>query len=599
LWIGWLLVFSAALRAQVWDTGGNGLLSGTYYFRYVAWQGQYDATNNLKYGIAVYGNIVFNNGAYTLSQAQEFDSQSEVSRSWTVTGTYSISPNGYGLLSSLFTPGDSVNILVSGAGGLIVGSSRNPGTGYNDLFLAAPLVSQASTLFNGTYTLIGVDDPTLNVADTRSYQMSLTFGTPSAHLSGYFALKGGTLATQSFSDIRFTYSNSAEAVSFGAELTTFNVDSDLMSGNKYLYISPDGKFVFGGSPNGWDLIVGVRQSSDVISGLYYRAGISQDDTPAAAHRYVNLNSWYGALNAIAGGTLIGHRRIMSASPNAVHQYDLTDSSSLSGSAGSYSDSLNQYSFSAGGTFGVGFQGLGNGSSLGIEVLVAAPAAAPSGSVYIYPNGIVNAGSDAPFSASWAPGELISIYGANLASAATVDGTLPTALGGAQVLINGVPAPIYSVSSGQINAVIPINLDPKTTTVATLQVTNDRGSSNTVFNYVGETQPGVFNSIGSVPAVQHADYSPVNSSHPARAGEILLIYLTGIGAIDMAGNATNTITASIGGIPAAIVSAGTGSASGGAYQMNATVPNGLNAGNVYLTISGPDSTNSSTVIPIGN
>ena len=602
LFIGVLLAAVSGLPvgAQTWDASGNSLLTGTYYFRYVAWQSQYDATNNLQYAIAIYGNISFSNGAYSLSGAREFDSGNEVQQAWFVGGTYSVGVNGYGIFSSLFSTGDYLNILVSPSTGVVVGSTRRGSTGYNDLFIAAPLPSAPAASFTGTYSLLGLDDPTLSVRDTRSYQLSLTFGAAAARASGYFAYSGSTLANQSFSTVKFTYSNGAAAVNFGSELVTANVDTDLMSGAKYLYNSPDGEFIFGGSPNGWDFIVGVRQSSAAASGLYYRAGMAQDDTPASASQYVNLDSWYGALDAIANGVLLGHRHLLQVSPGNNARYDLTYTDSLAGSAGSYSDSLNQYVFSAGGTYGIGFEGLGNGSSLGIEVLVAAPETASPGGVYIYPTGVVSAASIAPFTAGWAPGELISIYGTNLASTSAVDATLPTTLGQVEVLVNGVPAPIYSVSPGQINAVIPLGIDIAAGPVATVQVTNDAGASNMIFNYLDATQPGVFNSVGANPAIQHAaDYTMVSSSSPAEVGETLVVYLTGLGTVDAQGNAASAISATIGGIPAAVVYAGTGSPAGGGYQMNVIVPNGVSAGNVHLNIAGPDSLNSSTVIPAGS
>jgi len=586
--------------AQTWDASGNGMLKGTYYFRYVAWQGQYDATNNLQYALAIYGNISFSDGAYSLTGAREFDSGNEVPQPWFVGGTYSVGVNGYGIFSSLYSTGDYLNILVSPSTGVVVGSTRQGSTGYNDVFIAAPLPSATASSFTGTYSMLGLDDPTLSVRDTRSYQLSLTFGTAAARASGYFANSGSALANQSFSAVKFTYSNGAAVVNFGSELVTANVDTDLMSGTKYFYNTPDGEFIFGGSPNGWDFIVGLRQSSAAVSGLYYRTGMAQDDTPASASHYVNLDSWYGALDAIANGVLLGHRRVLQVSPSNNARYDLTYADSLAGSADSYSDSFNQYFFSAGGTYGIGFEGLGNGSSLGIEVLVAAPAAASPGGVYIYPTGIVSAASIAPFTAGWAPGELISIYGTNLASTSAVDATLPTTLGQVQVLVNGAPAPIYSVSPGQINAVIPLGINIVTAPVATIQVTNAAGSSNTMFNYLDETQPGVFNSVGGTPAIQHAaNYSMVSSSSPAEAGETLVVYLTGLGAVNAQGNAPSAISATIDGIPAAVVYAGTGSPAGGGYQMNVIVPNGVSAGNVHLNIACPDSLNSSTVIPLGS
>ena len=593
------LLTGLPIEAQTWDTSGNGMLNGTYYFRDVGWQGQYDKTNNLQLAEAAYGTIVFSNGTYTITNANEYDSAGEAAIPFSFSGTYSVGANGYGFLSSPLADGINVSILVSSTSGVVIGSTTS-GAGYNDLFIAAPVTSQTSATFSGTYSMIGLDAPTLSVADTRAYSFNLTAGNASTQLSGYLAIQGGTVISQSLSNLKFAYSDQAEAVSFGSDLTIYNVDTDLIGGTKYFYMSPDGNFLFGGSPTGWDFIVGVRQSSaGNLSGLYYTAGMSQDDSPAARDSFVNLMSEYGTVEAMVNGALLAHQRVLEISPAAIRLNDFTYSDSVTGSGGAFTDSLNQYFFSAGGAFGIGFEGLGKGASLGIKVLVQAPPPAPPvGGVFINPAAVVNAGSLAPFTASWAPGELVSIYGANLAQTAASDASLPTTLSGVQVLVNGGPAPIYSVSPAQINAVIPISLNASTTQVATIQVVNQGAASNTVYNYLSKTQPGVFSSAGNLPAVQHADYSMVTSSNPAQIGETLLVYLTGLGQVNSGGSPTNPITASIGGVPAMVQFAGTGSPEGGSYQMNVTVPSGISPGTAYLSISGPDSLNSSTLLPIG-
>src|SRR6202021_1353348 len=99
-----LLVFVVATwpaAAQSWDTSGNGLLNGTYYFRHVMWLGGYNSANALQEAIAVYGNIVFSgNGTYTLS-AKADDAPANTNTSITGRGTYTIGSNGYGYM---FTP---------------------------------------------------------------------------------------------------------------------------------------------------------------------------------------------------------------------------------------------------------------------------------------------------------------------------------------------------------------------------------------------------------------------------------------------------------------------------------------------------------------
>src|SRR5215472_3047850 len=116
-----LAVAGVPATAQTWDTSGNGQLSGSYYFREVAWQGQADATNDLNFAAAVYGTIVFDGqGHYTLQGAQEVDFNGGPSAYTVQPGTYSLAASGYGFLSSFLTNNDTLNLLVSN--GVIVGS---------------------------------------------------------------------------------------------------------------------------------------------------------------------------------------------------------------------------------------------------------------------------------------------------------------------------------------------------------------------------------------------------------------------------------------------------------------------------------------------
>ena len=53
--------------AQTWDTSGNGMLNGTYYFRAVVYVTD-TSTGALSRGIALYGNISFNgSGTYSMN----------------------------------------------------------------------------------------------------------------------------------------------------------------------------------------------------------------------------------------------------------------------------------------------------------------------------------------------------------------------------------------------------------------------------------------------------------------------------------------------------------------------------------------------------
>jgi uncharacterized protein (TIGR03437 family) len=599
--------------AQTWDNTGNNLLNGTYYFRQVLWWGRADSANDLTEGTAAYGTITFNgNGSYSISATgvQVFDKNVESGASLgalgPVSGTYTIAASGYGFISSPLVIGDPINVLVSPTG-IVVGSTTDHNSVYNDLFVAAPVPTSAPSLA-GTYSLIGVDIPalTLGVADTRSYSFNMTAsgsgGITTTMPAGEIAT--GQQPTQSaFSGASYSIANDVAVVMFGPELGSTTLHTDLMSGTKYFYFSPDGNFIFGGDPEDFDFIVGVRQNTNAsltYTGLYYTASLSQDDSQFNSCSCAYLDSTYGAWDSLSTGQGLGHQRDLDVGPPSVGHsvYDHTFSSSLCclGSidiTDSAVDGYNEYFFGSGGAIAIGLPlGLG---TLGIEVLAQAPTfSAPGGAPYIFPTGVVNAGSSVPFTAGWAPGEVISIYGQNFTTANITEssGNFPTMMGGLQVLINGTPAPLYSVnhssSYDQINAVAPMSLTPNT--IASIQVVNGGGSSNIVTNYINHTQIGIFGSYTSAPAIEHGNSTLVTFDNPAQPGEELAVYLTGLGALNAQGNSTDTkIAVEVDGVAACPssmpfypcsgieysgIEPGNPIAVGGGYQLNFRVPESL-------------------------
>jgi hypothetical protein len=96
-----LVAVAGAIQAQSWDTSGNGLLEGQYYFRQVS----YDVSD--KYGdlggeIGIYGNITFDgNGKYSMTGQYNIAGEAVTfSGALTANGTYSIAASGYGFISS-------------------------------------------------------------------------------------------------------------------------------------------------------------------------------------------------------------------------------------------------------------------------------------------------------------------------------------------------------------------------------------------------------------------------------------------------------------------------------------------------------------------
>ena len=76
---------------------------------------------------------------------------------------------------------------------------------------------------------------------------------------------------------------------------------------------------------------------------------------------------------------------------------------------------------------------------------------------VVPSPGLPASGQAPF---YAPGELISIYGAGLGPVGGVGpvldqrGFVPTTVGGVRVLFEGIPGPVLYSSNGQVNAIVP-------------------------------------------------------------------------------------------------------------------------------------------------
>jgi uncharacterized protein (TIGR03437 family) len=134
--------------------------------------------------------------------------------------------------------------------------------------------------------------------------------------------------------------------------------------------------------------------------------------------------------------------------------------------------------------------------------------------------VLNAAS---FTTALAPGGLVSIFGTGLASDISRASSLPLpgVLAGSSVTLNGASLPLLFASPTQINAQLPVDaLGP-----ATVRIITPNGVAD-AFVTISETAPAIFPS-----GVLHEDGRPVSSAAPARAGETLVVYMTGLGRVD--------------------------------------------------------------------
>jgi uncharacterized protein (TIGR03437 family) len=116
------------------------------------------------------------------------------------------------------------------------------------------------------------------------------------------------------------------------------------------------------------------------------------------------------------------------------------------------------------------------------------------------------------------------------------GLWPLEFEGVSIRINGQPAPLFALASmegfQQINFQVPF--DVASFSQASVEITNN-GSTTTLSNIpVLPAKPRIF----EIPindkvyaAALHLDYSLVEPAAPARPGEIILLFLTGLGPTD--------------------------------------------------------------------
>lgn len=612
------------------DNTGNSLLNGTYYFREVVYPVG-DSAGDLSGEYAAFGTITFNGaGSYTITNATEnsLDSSGSGQQPFSTTGTATFAASGYGyftdpLSSSLVDYG-----LISNS--TLIASATE--AGYNTLFIATLLSSPSPTVssFQGNYQFAGFIPPsngaTQYAADV-SFQLNPdgngNLGT--VNISGYFAGNGSSTSSQSNS-LKYSFSNGAGILPFPSSNS-----ANFYYGQSFFYISPDRNFVFGGSQNGFDIFVGTKNTggTPTFSGLYYEAGLDWDATQLAASGYSSMDTYYGSYNAV-NGNVIGHERIFYGLYQSADGFTYNDSYPTSISGNTYTVTSapygTQYWFGNNGAIRIGF---GIGPSLGISVGLQAPSLTGSG-VYLSSQGTVNAASYAPFTAGVSPGEIVVLYGSNLApsfqAASTVP--LPDTLNGVTVTVNGVSAPIYYVSPGQLSVVIPYSAYYTVSSgfpIARIVVSNASGTSNAVTEFMNLTTPGVFtqNATGlGLASIYHATstgFTAVTNSNPAAPGETVVAYVSGLGAtvpsvtegqatpasplyntvndFDVLVNGTEVCGSESNATPCPFV--GLAPYLANVYQVNIPIPSTATAGANTLEFIGPDSDNFQVSVPVGS
>jgi uncharacterized protein (TIGR03437 family) len=621
-----ILLLSSALwiavvpvQAQSFDTSGTANLTGKYLFRYVNFFN--DENGNLTESCSLTGAMVFDGaGHYTLSNTQLFDSLGTNGNGDCASlggGTYGVQSNG---IAQLDNPLYAATLYGTFSHPVVIASSTEDD--YFDLFIAveAPSTSSTNSSLSGIFTVGTLDF--LNSSASLARQGYFTLNADGHGNIAPFMVTGslenvnsGATLTQNVSASTYALSGTA-----GGSMTfpgSSDDQTEIVSGAKVLYVSADGDWFVGGSATGSDMFFGFRApfgvtSNSLLSGTYFMSGM--EDYEAGSPDF--LDAFYGSINTSGNGTLIWHERYDDVVD--VVTFDNTfDTSIALRAGGSYYDGF-LYTYLAGSS-GRALMLIGSNQQFSLIVGIQAPSITAGSSVWINPIGISNAANYTPITNSYAPGELVNLYG-NFGVSTQVNGALPvpTKLGGVQVFVNGLAAPVHLVSQNQISALIPFEISGDS--FATFQVVVNGSKSNLVTVYAGNSAPGIYtsteNGVGDA-AILHSDYSLVTNSSPAVPGETVLMYLTGLGAVtpqladgvaapssplSVSVEAADTLVALDDGVdPLAVVDisfAGLAPGFAGLYQVNFTVPaSGLTNGYILIVLATVEAQNYMSTISL--
>jgi uncharacterized protein (TIGR03437 family) len=204
----------------------------------------------------------------------------------------------------------------------------------------------------------------------------------------------------------------------------------------------------------------------------------------------------------------------------------------------------------------------------------------------------------------APGEIVSIFGANLGPAAPLAaspdavGALPTVLGNIQVWFDRYPATMLLAFQGQLNVVAPFELAPGSK--VNVQVWNFGIPSAKAPLNVAAAAPALFTRDGSGKGLASLINQDNSINTPSPAGSVVTLYGTGGGTFPGAADGAlargaaslkGPVKASIAGADAPVIYAGAAPGlTTGVFQINILIPGGTPPGivPVVVTVNGASS-----------
>jgi uncharacterized protein (TIGR03437 family) len=572
------------------DSSGNALLNGSFRFRYVAVvdESQTGAVDAIS---AEEGVITFlGNGTFTISSGSLYNdplvNKGAFQSIPTTQGQYAIGPAGTGLMEGP-DPDENVpaaNLFITYAQGVITGSSTE--SGVNDFFVAiyaGAIPTNAS--FTSPYWIGALDYAAGEDVDVKNALFEITPN--GAGSLGALTITGqansdyGVSLTQNVSGATYNFASDGNAQFSIPAPTGVPSSQVLVTGSRTMYVSNDGNFMLGWTPNGYDILFGVKAfpssvaaTDNLYTGLYYQSGMGDQATVGATENCGPFSFW-GSLNADGNENEVMHQRVLwpACTPsNTGYPYDLGswDSTVMSSDGSAVDYPVGDLYFYYGSQYEFGDTG-GNcepslpnaacafvavsnvGGTYGLTIGVHTQPYPATGGVYLSPVGVVNAASWQPITASVAPGELLTLFGSFGSSLPVLVSTggqpFPNTLGPIQVYIDGFQAPIYYISPTQISVIAPYELASVTdydegaeeTSSITVEVQVNNGGllSNEISVYLltdansgsyayGPNGDGNADGFGYASALNQNGV--ITGNNPALPGNAISMYLGGMGIV---------------------------------------------------------------------
>lgn len=223
--------------------------------------------------------------------------------------------------------------------------------------------------------------------------------------------------------------------------------------------------------------------------------------------------------------------------------------------------------------------------------------------------VVSANLDA-LATTVAPGSLVSIFGNNLAKVTTdLSGwrgaTLPEWMNGVAVAVGTRRARLLYVSPTQVNAQLAFDTP---TGQQLLSVNNGNAPAAPIGVMVAQSAPALFFGPQGVLALKNDDFSLVGPNNPARAGDVILLYCTGLGQTTPAlqtgalatGNPmanTSPVAVTVGGRTADVIHSIAAPGFAGLYQTAVRVPAGVTPGNAAVVLTSGGAASNPVTIPV--